>query len=93
MKKASPPLINDDGEVRYLSAKDKVSVSMLRDTSPKLAEYSQKRKAGRPKIAAPKRSKSFKLSPALIDAIVASGKGYNARVEKALFKALEKGWV
>jgi uncharacterized protein (DUF4415 family) len=65
----------------------------LRDVFPELAEYSEKRKAGRPRVAAPKRSKSFKLSPALIEAIVASGKGYNARVEKVLFKALEQGLV
>lgn len=65
----------------------------LKDVFPALAEYSEKRRVGRPKVAAPKRSKSFKLSPDLIDAIVASGKGYNARVEKALFKAIEQGLV
>ena len=93
MKKTLVTLIDKDGEVRPLSSKHKVRASMLRDTSPSLAKYSEKRKVGRPKVAAPKRSKSFKLSPALIEAIVASGKGYNARVENALFKALEQGLV
>jgi uncharacterized protein (DUF4415 family) len=69
----------------------------LRETFPELAAFAEKRaekrKVGRPKVSAPKRSKSFKLSPSLIDAIVASGKGYNARVEQVLFRAIEEGLV
>lgn len=65
----------------------------LRDVFPELAEFSEKRKAGRPKSENPKKSKTFKLSAALIDAIVASGKGYNARVEAALQQALQQGMV
>ncbi len=42
------------------------------------------RKAGRPKVAAPKQLQSFKLSQDVISAIKQSGKGYNARVEKVL---------
>jgi uncharacterized protein (DUF4415 family) len=58
-----------------------------------LAEYSRQIKAGRPKTAAPKRVKSFKLSPDVIDAIVTSGAGYNARVEAALRQALAEGRI
>jgi len=65
----------------------------LRDVFPELAEFSEKRKVGRPKSANPKKSKTFKLSPALIDAIVATGKGYNARVEAILQKAVHQGLV
>lgn len=63
----------------------------LSDVFPELAAHSEKRKPGRPKVAAPKRSKSFKLSPWLIDAIVKSGKGYNTRVEQVLRHAVEHG--
>ncbi len=51
------------------------------------------RKRGRPRIAAPKRIKSFRLPADLIDAIVASGKGYNSRVEKALRAAVKAGKI
>ena len=60
---------------------------------PPRARDAVRRAVGRPKVAAPKRVKSFKLSPDLIDAIMASGKGYNTRVEASLRKALAKGWI
>jgi uncharacterized protein (DUF4415 family) len=66
---------------------------MLRDEFPDLAEYSRKRKAGRPKSAAPKRLQSFKLSPDVIEGIKSSGKGYNVRVEAVLRQALEDGRI
>lgn len=67
---------------------------MLRDVYPDLAEYARKRRAvGRPKVAAPKKVKSFKLSPDLIDAIVSSGKGYNGRVEAVLRDAILHGKI
>lgn len=93
MKKISKPLIDDDGEVRPLSYNDNVRFSMLKDSFPELAAYSAKRKAGRPKVDAPKKSKSFKLSQDLIEAIVASGKGYNARVEAMLREGLAQGKI
>lgn len=51
------------------------------------------KKRGRPKVAAPKQVKSFKLSPDLIAAIVSSGKGYNVRVEAVLREAIAKGRI
>lgn len=60
---------------------------------PPKARDAVRRMVGRPRVAAPKRVKSFKLSPDLITAIMASGKGYNARVEAALRRALTKGWI
>ena len=64
----------------------------INDLPPK-ARAAVRRLVGRPRVAAPKRVKSFKLSPDLIAAITSSGKGYNTRVESALRKALEKGWI
>ena len=46
---------------------------------------------GRPKVAKPKKLKSFKLAQEVIEAILASGKGYNARVEAVLRQAFVKG--
>ena len=67
----------------------------LRETHPELAAYSvaRKAKAGRPKVAKPKKVQSFKLSQDLIEAIVNSGKGYNTRVEAALRAAVENGKI
>lgn len=93
MSKIYKPLIDEDGEVRPLTASDMLRAVPLRDVFPELAEFSEKRKVGRPKSANPKKSKTFKLSPALIDAIVATGKGYNASVEAILQKAVHQGLV
>lgn len=67
----------------------------LREAHPDLAAYSiaRKAKAGRPKVAKPKKVQSFKLSQDLIEAIVTSGKGYNTRVEAALRAAVEQGQI
>lgn len=58
-----------------------------------MAELKAKRARGRPKIDAPKRVKSFKLSPDVIDGIMASGPGYNTRVEAVLRQALIDGRI
>jgi uncharacterized protein (DUF4415 family) len=48
---------------------------------------------GRPKVAAPKKLKSFKLSQDVIEAVIASGKGYNAKVDSVLRAAFLQGQV
>lgn len=90
-QKANPELI--DPEAPEWTDEMFAAAVPLRDVFPELAEYAEKRKRGRPPVAAPKRVKSFKLSPALIEAIVKSGKGYNARVERVLRHAVEKGLI
>jgi len=52
-------LIDDDGEVRALTDDSNLRAVMLRDVLPNLAAHSQKRKVGRPKVAAPKRYEKF----------------------------------
>ena len=91
MKKKPAALIDEDGEVRPLRRNDTVRFSRLRDHFPELAEFAEKRKRGRPKVEAPKKVKSFKLSQDVIEAIMASGKGYNTRVEAVLRAALAEG--
>ncbi|MEK7660606.1 MAG: BrnA antitoxin family protein [Pseudomonadota bacterium] len=86
-------LIDEDGEVRTPSDFSKIKFMRVKDVFPELAEYSRQRKAGRPPVEAPKKSKTFKLSQDVIEAIVQSGKGYNARVEKVLRESLAAGKI
>jgi uncharacterized protein (DUF4415 family) len=46
---------------------------------------------GRPPVAAPKVHIGFRLAADVVKEIRASGRGYNARVEKILREALAKG--
>jgi uncharacterized protein (DUF4415 family) len=96
-KKSKPvmnkPLINKNGTVRLLRKDDSPRLKLLRDVFPELAAHSEKRKAGRPRIANPKRIQSFKLSADLIADIKASGAGYNVRVEDALRHAIARGMI
>ena len=93
MKKPFPPLYDEQGEIRSLQRGETPEATLLCEDFPELAAYSEKRMAGRPKSANPKRVKSFKLSVDLIEAICATGRGYNARVEMALRMALNEGRI
>jgi uncharacterized protein (DUF4415 family) len=55
------------------------------------AQYGAWKKIGRPPIEAPKVHIGFRLAVDVVNAIRASGRGYNARVEKVLRDALAKG--
>lgn len=55
------------------------------------AQYKAWKKIGRPPLAAPKVHIGFRLAAEVVHAIRASGRGYNARVEKVLRDALAKG--
>jgi uncharacterized protein (DUF4415 family) len=55
------------------------------------AQYKAWKKIGQPPVEAPKIHIGFRLAADVVDAIRASGRGYNARVEKVLRDALEKG--
>lgn len=92
MSRKRPPLIDKNGEVRELTAHDKVKATLLREAFPELAAHSRKM-LGRPKSPNAKKLQSFKLSPDVIEGIRKSGAGYNVRVEKVLRDALEKGLI
>src|SRR5437764_12395603 len=53
--------------------------------------YREWKKMGRPPVAAPKIHIGFRLAADVVTAIRATGRGYNARVEKVLRDALAKG--
>lgn len=54
-------------------------------------QYKSWKKMGRPPVAVPKVHIGFRLAADVVDAVRASGRGYNARVEKVLRDALAKG--
>lgn len=55
------------------------------------AQYKSWKKMGRPPVATPKVHIGFRLAADVVNAVRASGRGYNARVEKVLRDALAKG--
>jgi uncharacterized protein (DUF4415 family) len=55
------------------------------------AQYKSWKKMGRPPVATPKVHIGFRLAADIVDAVRATGRGYNARVEKVLRDALAKG--
>ena len=53
--------------------------------------YKSWKSRGRPKAEAPKVHIGFRLAADVVNGIRATGRGYNARVEKVLREALAKG--
>lgn len=56
-------------------------------------EYAAWKRIGRPPVATPKVHIGFRLAADVVNAIRASGRGYNARVERVLRDALAKGEI
>jgi uncharacterized protein (DUF4415 family) len=77
------------GEVRELTADDVRLFKPITDVDPGMVEAMRefRRKAGRPKAAAPKVHVGFRLAADIVASIKATGRGYNARVEQALREA------
>jgi uncharacterized protein (DUF4415 family) len=50
-----------------------------------------KKRPGRPTVATPKVHIGFRLSADVVEGVRATGRGYNARVDKVLRRALAKG--
>lgn len=88
-----PPLTDEAGEVRELTLEDFQNMRPIAETDPDLAEAIQnmKNKGGRPKVETPKVHVGFRMAADVVEGIKATGKGYNARVEKVLRDALERG--
>ena len=61
----------------------------MREVMPEFIEAMEefRRKIGRPKAEAPKVHIGFRLASDVVASIKASGRGYNARVERALREA------
>jgi uncharacterized protein (DUF4415 family) len=54
-------------------------------------QYKAWKRRGRPPVESPKEHIGFRLSADVVAAIKASGRGYNARVDRVLREALAKG--
>jgi uncharacterized protein (DUF4415 family) len=93
MPKRRPPLTDEEGEVRELTAEDFKGMRPLREVDPGfIAAMEQfRKKVGRPKAASPKVHISFRLAAEVVESIKATGEGYNARVEQALRDAFVTG--
>ena len=81
-------MTDEEGEVRELTLADFRKMKPVRDAMPELIEAVENyRRKGRPKAETPKVHIGFRLAADLVEQIRASGRGYNARVEKALREA------
>jgi uncharacterized protein (DUF4415 family) len=87
------PLTNKDGEVRPLIAEDFQHFKPIQEVDlGMIGAAEQFRRRGRPATGEPpKLHIGFRLAADVVNAIRATGKGYNARVEKVLRDALAKG--
>jgi uncharacterized protein (DUF4415 family) len=63
----------------------------FREVFPEQYAAWEKKRLGRPPAENPKVHISFRLASDVVDAIRKSGRGYNARVERVLRAALERG--
>jgi len=87
------PLTDEDGEVRPLTAADMQHFRPIKEVDPGMIEAAARfRRRGRPIIGeAPKMHIGFRLAADVVEGIRATGRGYNARVEKVLREALAEG--
>ena len=83
------PLADKDGEIRELTAEDMRLFRPIAEVDVGMVEAMEafRRKLGRPKAEAPKVHIGFRLASDVVASIKASGRGYNARVERALREA------
>lgn len=86
------PLTDENGEVRELTADDMKHFRPIQEVDPGMLQaVANYRKRGRPPVESPKMRVGFRLAADVVAGIRASGRGYNARVEKVLRDALANG--
>ncbi len=86
-KKPDPFLI--DAENPRWTAKATAEARPFGDVFP--AQVATLKKRGRPPVETPKVHIGFRLAADVVEGLRATGRGYNARVEKVLREALAKG--
>lgn len=86
-KKTEPIVIDEDNP--ELTANDFARARPFKEVFPK--QYEAWKKMGRPPVVTPKVHIGFRLAADVVNGIKATGRGYNARVEKVLRDALAKG--
>lgn len=91
MKKS---LTDKDGEVMELTAADMQRFRPVQEADPGMINaVANYRKRGRPPVETPKTRMGFRFAADVAEGIRATGKGYNARVEKLLRDALARGKI
>jgi uncharacterized protein (DUF4415 family) len=83
------PELIDDEDNPELTEEDFARARPFKEVFPE--QYKAWKKLGRPPVATPKVHIGFRLAPDVVQGIRATGRGYNARVEKVLRDALAKG--
>ncbi len=85
-------LVDDDGEVSELTEAEIARFRPIREVDPGMLEaVAEFRRRGRPPTDSPKVRIGLRLAPDVVRGIRATGRGYNARVEKVLREALAEG--
>jgi uncharacterized protein (DUF4415 family) len=86
------PLTDQGGEVRELIAEEMRRFRPIREADPGMLEaVAAFRRRGRPPVESPKVWVGFRLAADVVQGIRATGRGYNARVEKVLRETLAEG--
>ena len=85
--KPKPPA--DFDEIPEWTEEDFARAKPFKEFFPE--QFKAWKRMGRPPVAAPKVHIGFRLAADFVAGIRATGKGYNARVEKVLRDALAKG--
>ncbi|HEX6011705.1 MAG TPA: BrnA antitoxin family protein [Geminicoccaceae bacterium] len=81
-----------DGDSPEWAAEDFARARPIREADPGMLEaVAAFRRRGRPPVASPKVRVGFRLAADVVNGIRATGRGYNARVEKVLREALAEG--
>ena len=83
------PTRDDDDNPEWTEA-DFARARPFAELFPKEAEK-LRAMGGRPKLARPKQHIGFRLAADVVEGIKATGRGYNARVERVLREALAQG--
>jgi uncharacterized protein (DUF4415 family) len=79
-----------DHDTPELTDDDFARARPFKETFPRQYEAWRQR-GGRPRVERPKVHVGFRLAADVVEGIKATGKGYNARVEKVLRDALARG--
>jgi uncharacterized protein (DUF4415 family) len=88
-KKLEPPPADFDENPEWTEA-DLARAKPFKEGFPE--QYSAwKNRGGRPPVESPKVHIGFRLAADVVEGVRATGKGYNARVEKVLREALASG--
>jgi uncharacterized DUF497 family protein len=91
MSRKPDPYVLDDDNPEW-TAEDFARARPIQETDPGMLEaVAAFRRRGRPPVERPKKRMGFRLAADVVDGIRATGRGYNARVEKVLREALAQG--